>query len=124
MFIIIVTDFSMLNTVRNRFLAMGVPSFPSAQLLVFWGEKSWGFKDFAHKPVEYAKALICPSLFMHGVNDPRVTIIESCRVFAAAPGLKEFKEFESVGHESYASIYPAEWTTAVKELIKKAQNHH
>jgi hypothetical protein len=61
---------------------------------------------------------------MHGVDDLRVTIAEGRRVFAAVRGPKEFKEFEAVGHEAYASKYPHEWQNAVAEIIKKAENKH
>lgn len=33
---------TLLNTVRNRFGAMQIPSFPSAELPVFWGGRQWG----------------------------------------------------------------------------------
>ena len=118
---------TMLNTVRNRFAAMGIPSFPSAQLLVFWGGWQWGFDGFAHNPVDYAKALHCPSLFMHGASDPRATLAEGRRVFAAVPGPKEFQEFASVGHEPYVTKYPIEWSAAVAKILKTAdrkRNHN
>ena len=43
---------TMLHAVRHRFEAMGVPAFPSAELLVFWGGVETGggekqFKEFA-----------------------------------------------------------------------------
>ena len=113
---------TMLNTVRNRFATMGVPSFPGAQLLVFWGGMQWGFNGFAHNPVEYARSLNCPSLFMHGSNDSRATVAEGRRVFAAVPGPKEFKEFASVGHEAYVSMHPDEWRVAVEKVIKVVEN--
>ena len=37
----------MLSTVKNRFSAMGWPSFPGAYLLVFWGGFQQGFWGFA-----------------------------------------------------------------------------
>ena len=109
---------TMQNMVNNRFIAMGVPSFPSAQLLVFWGGRRWGFDGFAHNPVDYAKSLTCPTLVMHGVEDPRATLKEARCVFAALPGPKEFKAFESVGHETYIEKYPEEWKNAVETLIR------
>jgi len=115
---------TMLNTVRNRFAALGVPSFPSAELLVFWGGWQADFGGFSHNPVDYATSVDCFALFMHGVDDPRATIAEGRRVFAAVPGPKAFKEFQAVGHEAYASKYPHEWQTAVAEIIKKAENKH
>jgi pimeloyl-ACP methyl ester carboxylesterase len=112
---------TMLNTVRNRFAAMGIPAFPSAELLTFWGGKQWGFNGFAHNPVEYAQALCCPSLFMHGANDPRATIAEGRRVFEAATGPKEFKTFAAAGHEPYVARHPKEWKTAAAEIIRIAE---
>ena len=113
---------TMLNTVCNRFASLGVPSFPSAQLLVFWGGRLWGFNGFSHNPVEYAQAVRCPSLFMHGANDPRAKLAEGRRVFDAVPGPKEFKEFEAIGHESYAAVRPVEWKAAVAALMNKVLN--
>jgi pimeloyl-ACP methyl ester carboxylesterase len=115
---------TMLNTVRNRFAAMGIPSFPSAQLLIFWGGRQWGFDGFAHNPVDYARSVKCPALFMHGVDDPRAPIVEGRRVFEAVPGPKEFKAFESVRHEAYASIHSNEWKNAVAGIINRAENKH
>jgi len=109
---------TMQNMVNNRFAAMGVPSFPSAQLLAFWGGRQWGFNAFAHNPVDYAKSLTCPTLVMHGVEDARAKLEEAQRVFAALPGTKEFRAFESVGHETYIEKYPAEWKSAVESLIR------
>ena len=108
---------TLLNTVRNRFSSMRVPSFPSAELLVFWGGLQCGFNGFRHNPVEYAKALKCPALFMHGTRDLRVSGEESRRVFAAVPGTKAYREFEGVGHESYVAQHPREWKAEVAKLL-------
>ena len=113
---------TMLNTVRHRFQAMGVPSFPSAELLVLWGGGQWGFNGFTHNPVEYARSLNCPALFIHGADDPRATEAEGRRVFAAASGPKEFKGFDRTGHESYAAAHPTEWRTAIGKFIVKEGN--
>ncbi len=113
---------TMLNTVRNRFRAMRIPSFPSAQILVFWGGQQWGFNGFRHNPVDYATSLHCPALFMHGRNDPRATLDEGRRVYDAAPGLKELVVFDETGHESYATTHPTEWRAVVKKTIGMAEN--
>ena len=110
---------TMLNTVKNRFHAMRVPSFPSAELLVFWGGRQVGFDGFSHRPVDYARSVKCPVLFMEGADDPKATPAEARRVFDAIPGPKEWMEFASVGHESYAARYPAEWQAAVREFITR-----
>jgi dipeptidyl aminopeptidase/acylaminoacyl peptidase len=113
---------TMLNTVRNRFAALGVPSFPSAELLIVWGGWQAGFCGFAHNPVDYATSVRSPALFMHGTGDSRATIAQGRKVFEAVRGTREFVQFEAVGHEAYAAKYPREWQTAVLEVIKKAQD--
>ena len=109
---------TMLNTVRNRFRAMQVPAFPSAELLVFWGGRQWGFDGFTHNPADYASSVRCPVLLVHGAHDTRVTISEARRVFEAVPGTKEFVTFEQSGHESYLSNHASQWRNAVERFIK------
>lgn len=110
---------TMLNTVCNRFAAMQVPAFPSAQLLVFWGGCQWGFNGFAHNPLNYAKAVRCPVLFMHGTDDPRATLVEGRRVFDAVQGRKRFKTFDRTGHESTISSHATEWRTTVASFMRE-----
>lgn len=113
---------TMLTTVRNRFHAMRVPSFPSAELLVFWGGRQWRFNGFKHNPVDYASSVNCPALFMHGRDDPRATLDEGRRVFDAVPSSKEWVQFDGVGHQSYIAANPSEWRTAVGKAIRKAES--
>jgi len=107
----------MLETVKNRFRAMKVPSFPSAQLLVFWGGRQLGFNAFEYSPVAYAGSVRCPILFMHGRHDPRARIGEARRVYDAVPGRKLFKEFSEAGHEGYIGRFPSEWRRTVAEFL-------
>ena len=112
----------MLNTVRHRFEAMGVPSFPSAQLLVFWGGRQAGFNGFAHNPVQYAAAVRCPILFLHGSADPRAHLEEARRVFAAVAAPKQFREFPNLGHEPSVVRFPTEWKATVSQFLKDGSN--
>ncbi|MGA1871469.1 MAG: alpha/beta hydrolase [bacterium] len=108
---------TLLNTVNNRFKIMGIPSFPSAQLLVFWGSKQMGFNGFMHNPVEYAQNVYVPALVMHGINDPKVLLEEAENVFFQLQGPKQFKKFHEIGHESYLEYFPDEWRLSVKNFI-------
>lgn len=108
---------TMLNTVRNRFNLMGIPSFPGAEFLVFWGGQQWGFDGFKHNPVDYASSLRCPALFMHGTSDSRATLAEGRRVYDAAIGSKKFIMFDKVGHSSYISAQPDKWRTSIKDFL-------
>src|SRR5205823_6308378 len=71
----------LLTTVEHRFGAMGVPAFPLARLLVFWGGVQNGFDAFAHDPVAYAASVKCPALLMHGAHDVRVRPEEAEAVY-------------------------------------------
>ncbi len=110
---------TMRNAIRARFRAMGVPAFPSAELLAFWGGRQFGFNAFAHHPAAYAKSLECPALFLHGADDPRAAPAQARRVFAAASGPKEMVVFAEVGHGSYAARHPGRWRAAVQPLINQ-----
>jgi dipeptidyl aminopeptidase/acylaminoacyl peptidase len=112
---------TMLNTVRNRFATMGVPSFPSAQLLVFWGGRQVGFDGFAHNPVDYAASVACPVLFLHGEEDPRATPAQARRVYDRISGTKRLVTFPGVGHRSYAAARPREWLDAVEDFVREGQ---
>ena len=109
---------TMRQTVGNRFRAMGLPAFPGAELLVFWGGWQAGFNGFRHNPVDYAKDLTCPALFLHGSADPRAKLAEGRRVYDAAPGPKSFITFEQTGHESYVTSQPAEWRAAIGDFLR------
>jgi hypothetical protein len=120
---------TMLNTIRHRFEAMGVPSFPCAELLVFWGGRQAGFNGFGHNPVHYAASVGCPILFLHGAADPRARIGEARRVFAAVPAPKRFREFPGLGHEAAVGRFPGEWREAVGRFLgevadKPEPKHH
>ncbi|MDY0145130.1 MAG: alpha/beta fold hydrolase [Kiritimatiellia bacterium] len=108
----------MRSTLRNRFDAMGLPSFPAAELLAFWGGCQFGFSGFAHNPLDYANSLTCPALFLHGADDPRATLAEGQRVFEADPDpRKQMVVFENVGHNSYAAQHPDQWQLAVQTFL-------
>jgi pimeloyl-ACP methyl ester carboxylesterase len=108
----------LLNTVRHRFEAMKTPSFPSAELLVFWGGAQSGFNGFAHNPVDYARSVRCPILFLHGEDDPRAHVEEARRVYNAVPGVKQFREFPHVGHAATVNRFPVEWKHTVEDFLK------
>ena len=109
----------LLNTVANRFVAMGLPAFPFAHLLVFWGGVQHGFDGFEHNPVAYAARVACPVLQMHGELDRRVTTEQAEAIFAALGGPKEFELFSGAGHESYLSRPPDRWRAVVSGFLTR-----
>lgn len=108
---------SMLRTVRNRFASMGVPSFPAAELLVFWGGRRFGFDGFANNPVDFAPSLRRPALFLHGALDPRAAPADARRTFDAVSGPKQFVLFPDSAHDSYLARHPGPWRNAVLPFL-------
>jgi alpha-beta hydrolase superfamily lysophospholipase len=109
----------LLATVENRFAALGVPAFPSAPLLVFWGGVQHGFNGFRHNPVEYARAVRCPVLLMHGEKDPRVTQEQAHAIYQNLSGVKRFALFPGVGHQSCFKERPDLWNQTVSQFLSE-----
>lgn len=107
----------LLSTVQNRFRSMGLPSFPAAHLLIFWGSVQQRYLGFRHNPVEYAAHVQCPTLVLHGTDDPRATIAEGRAVFQRLNGKKWFEAFTDVGHEAYLAANPDQWQCAVTQFL-------
>lgn len=109
----------LLGTVRHRFTAMRLPSFPCAELLVFWGGVQHGMNGFAHNPVDDAATVACPSLVLHGDKDQRVDVAEVQAVVDTLAGEKQFEIFPDVGHESCYRTRPDLWTRHVAGFIER-----
>ena len=108
---------TLLNTIRHRFDTLHVPSYPAAELLVFWGGRQMGFDGFAHNPVDYASGVRCPALVMHGTGDARAHLEDARQVFDRLAGPKKFVEFTATGHESYVRRHKDEWHAAVGAFL-------
>jgi alpha-beta hydrolase superfamily lysophospholipase len=109
----------MLTTVKVRCRTLGVPAFPAAHLLVFWGGVQHGFDAFAHNPLDYARHVHTPVLLLQGARDSRVQVrdAEAIRANLAGPG--ELHVFAEVGHESYARRRPREWKETVGAFLAR-----
>ncbi|UBF27196.1 alpha/beta hydrolase [Kovacikia minuta CCNUW1] len=108
----------LLNTVRHRFDAMRLPSFPAAELIVWWGGWQQGINGFAHNPVESAKEIECPTLLIYGEDDKRVTLQEVKSIFDHLPGQKQFAVFSGIGHGSLAIDNPVKWKQQVQNFLQ------
>jgi alpha-beta hydrolase superfamily lysophospholipase len=107
----------MLNAVRNRFIAMAVPSFPGAELLVFWGGRRLGFDGFSHNPADDAATVLCPTLVLAGSDDTRATPSQVRAVYDRLPGDKHWHLFEGTGHEAFRQGAPADWDREVEAFL-------
>ncbi|MEM9774984.1 MAG: alpha/beta fold hydrolase [Chloroflexota bacterium] len=112
----------MLTTVENRFDTMGVPAFPAAQLLVFWGGVQHGFNGFEHNPADYAEQIEVPVLMLHGSNDPRATLAEGQHIFdRLAAEQKTIIIFDGAEHESTIGVDPDLWQQSVRSFLEETK---
>ncbi len=107
----------LLTTVGNRFGTMGLPAFPLANLLVFWGGVQQGFNGFQHNPVEYAARIVCPVLHMQSIDDPYVTREQAQAIFDNLAGEKKLELFAGIGHRPYLVDRPEQWRRAVGDFL-------
>ena len=108
----------LITTVRHRFDAMGVPSFPAAELLMFWGSIEFGANGWAHNPVDYAATIQCPVLLMRGERDPWITAAEMQQIADAIPTKPHIITVPKRGHEMpFVYSDPELWSKAVQELL-------
>jgi pimeloyl-ACP methyl ester carboxylesterase len=109
----------LLTTVRNRFRVMGLPSFPSAELMVFWGSVQHGFNGFDHNPADYAAAVQCPALVLHGDQDTRATTAEARAVYDRLAGPKQFVDFPGAGHDVPVAGEAQAWQAPVARFLER-----
>jgi alpha-beta hydrolase superfamily lysophospholipase len=109
---------TMLQTVETRFKNMNLPAFPMAHLLVFWGGVQNKFNAFAHNPVDYARAISCPTLLLYGQQDEKVSMEEINSIYTNLQGPKDLKVYPQAAHENYVTKYETEWTSDVNGFIE------
>jgi alpha-beta hydrolase superfamily lysophospholipase len=109
---------TMYQTVEARFKMFQVPAFPMAGLLMFWGGVQNGFWAFSHNPVDYAKAIKCPTLLLYGLKDPKVSKEEIEAIYANIEAKKQLVFFPLAGHENYLLKYKQEWITTIKPFLQ------
>lgn len=101
------------STVRHRFDSYRVPTFPAADLLLFWGGVQQRFNPWAFNPVDYAGSVSAPTLLMNGDRDPWVSVAEARSIFDRLRGPRQLKLFAGLGHQSFLSARRADWTETV-----------
>jgi uncharacterized protein len=107
----------LLSTIQNRFQIMRLPSFPSAQLLVFWGGVQQGYNGFQFNPADYMREVHCPVLLLHGEKDAHVTLSQMNRLAQNLNPISHYKVFAGLEHQSYISAQPDEWSDCVAEFL-------
>lgn len=107
----------LLTTVEHRFQSMGLPAFPAAELLVFWGGVAGGFDGFAHNPVDFARHVRVPTLILQGDRDLRVQVAEGQAIHAQLQGPKQIV-IADAGHAVSDSMDAGRWNAIVATFLR------
>lgn len=108
---------SLYKTVCARFDIMGVPAFPMAGLLCFWGGAQNGYWAFGHNPSAYAAAVKCPTLLLYGQQDERVSMEETEAIYTNLQGPKTLKVYPEAGHNTFIPTNRQTWVTDVTAFV-------
>ena len=108
----------LLNAVRSRLREIRVPTFPMAEMLVFWGSIQHRFNGFTHNPVTYANEVQCPTLLLHGKLDKWTTVAEIDRIFQNLQGSKQLVIFPNSGHDLLVTVDKEYWKRSIDRFLK------
>ncbi|MCU0544231.1 MAG: alpha/beta hydrolase [Oscillatoriaceae cyanobacterium Prado104] len=107
----------LLDSVRSRLRAIRVPTFPIAEMVVFWGSIQHRVNGFTHNPVTYAKKVKCPALLLHGRLDKWTTVVEIDRIFKNLQGSKQLTIFPNTGHSLLVTVDEEYWQQSVDQFL-------
>ncbi|MGX5820280.1 alpha/beta hydrolase [Chitinophaga lutea] len=105
------------QAVCARMHAVGMPGFPLADLVVFWGSIENGFWGFSHQPREFARSVKAPVLLFYGEKDERVERFEIDAVYRNLNGPKKLVTFPQAGHVNFLRNYTTEWRNATDAFL-------
>jgi fermentation-respiration switch protein FrsA (DUF1100 family) len=97
---------SMEDNIKNGVERLaGLPAFPFAPLVIFWGEQEAGMKIGQVRPVD-AIAQISPRavLLVHGDQDSLIPVENAYALYEAASEPKELYIVPGAGHQSFLPI--------------------
>jgi alpha-beta hydrolase superfamily lysophospholipase len=108
----------LVDAVRSRLRAIRFPTFPMAEMLVFWGSIQHRFNGFTHNPVTYANQVKCPALLLHGKLDKWTTVAEINQIFQNLHGSKQLVIFPNTGHSLLVTVDKKHWKRGVDQFLK------
>ena len=109
---------SLLNAVKNRLKISNIPSFVMGELVVFWGSIQHQFNGFSHNPIDYARAVDCPTLILSSDRDPLVNVDEVQQIHNNLNVPKKLVVFPNAGHQLLVKVDRQIWQDHVETLLQ------
>jgi fermentation-respiration switch protein FrsA (DUF1100 family) len=105
------------NRLRMRLGPLGAWLTP---LLISQLAPRWGIDPRDLRPVDAIRRVRVPLFLIAGADDPRTTLIDSERLFAAAPDPKELWIVPGAGHVDFHQVAPEEYEHRVGDFLARA----
>lgn len=106
------------QTINNRFDLMNLPSLFFPKLMLFWANRILPINSFNIKPIDFAKNIYIPVLFLHGELDKRAKLEDAKLVYDAIPSEeKKFIIFENTRHEPLFVKNKKEWLKVINNFL-------
>lgn len=116
--IILQTPFeSFLNTTRNRFRLLKLPSFPMAEILVLAGSVIYKSNLFQFNPEEFAKSVTAPALLIIGKYDNRVFLDDIKKIAGNLKTLTELLVLKNSFHDDLYLTDKSDWEKGIKKYL-------
>ncbi len=108
----------LLDAVKNRLELFNIPSFIMGELVVFWGSIQHSFNGFSHNPIDYTKAVDCPTLIFSGDRDPLVEVDAVKQMHNNLNVQKKLVVFPNAGHQLLVKVDRQLWQENVEQLLE------
>lgn len=108
---------SLLDSVKTRLKLIYLPTFPIAELIVFWGSLQHGVNGFAHNPITYANQVKSPTLIMQGKLDPWTSMQEIDQIMKNLPSSKQLVVFPNTGHSLLVTVDKEFWLRSTDRFL-------
>jgi fermentation-respiration switch protein FrsA (DUF1100 family) len=109
---------SLTDVVKRGTQVYGLPSFPFASLIVWFGELQSGIKANEVRPIDEV-VRIAPRavLFIHGEQDTSIHVINSLNLYQAAEEPKALYLIPNAGHTGLFEANPSEYESQVVDFL-------
>jgi uncharacterized protein len=99
----------------------GLPAFPFAPLVVFFGEQQSGMQIRQVRPVDDISAISPrPILLVHGARDNLVPVSNVYELYEAAAQPKEIFVIENAGHGGFLQASPDEYERRITDFLQQS----
>lgn len=109
---------NLVDSVKSRLEAIKVPSFPLAELIVFWGSIQHNINGFTHNPIVYAQNITQPTLVLQGDQDKWIQLAEIEALVENLRGYKQLMVFPKTGHQLLVTVDRDFWQQGISRFLQ------